>query len=481
MALFPDAGGPDSGTASRAPRFPVYIDDGEVRLVTDLREATWTETLRVSDAPDGRFVGLADALDHAPSVREGMLSLSPDPTLERWRRYRAAALAAPVAWSVFVVGELRQTSDLARDARRVTQSPEFKAAERDPETATATLARHERIDRAIAMRWTYGIVEAAIGLCAALVVISGLRRLRALTAAVGFGAGLWWLFHAGQPDRCFGPRAFRELLLAALGLGGAVTVIALAPSETTVVTRLRARLGFASRAVVVGPGDRDLIAMLAAVWAGLLLPFLLRWLAGFGLHDLSRAMFFVLFCSLAFFGFLAWRKEESRVAPRLGALALSAALGFGVTTACDVAARATLATVIEAQTCISPSSASKLKSVQEKSAKETTAARKETQSQALAFWIAVLAAPIAEEMLYRGTLQRVARRRIGSRGSMLLSAGVFGVAHALAFPAAFYQHFGLGLAFAAVFEIAGGGAVGILASAATHAMWNGWLATMPVF
>ena len=57
----------------------------------------------------------------------------------------------------------------------------------------------------------------------------------------------------------------------------------------------------------------------------------------------------------------------------------------------------------------------------------------------------------------------------------------FTFAHALAFPTAFYQHFGLGLAFAAVFELAGAGAVGVVASAATHAMWNGWLATMPVF
>ena len=68
-----------------------------------------------------------------------------------------------------------------------------------------------------------------------------------------------------------------------------------------------------------------------------------------------------------------------------------------------------------------------------------------------------------------------------SRAAMALSAAVFGFAHAQAFPAAFYQHFGLGLAFAAAFELAGGGAVGILASAVVHAAWNLWLAAMPVF
>lgn len=485
MAFLPEPDAPDSALPSSEPhhpRFPLYVDDeGAPRLVTDVREVAWSPELRVSAEPGGQFVGLDDALDHAPEVREGMLALTADPQVERWRKYRAVALAAPVAWSMFVAGELKQTSDLSRDARQVTESPEFKAAELDPETAKATLARHQKIDRAIAMRWTYGLVEGGIGLAAALVVILGLRRLRALPAAVGFGAGLWWLFHAGQPDRCFGPKAFRELLLAVLGLGGAIATVALAPGETRIVASLRERLALPTRSVTIGPKDHDLFATLAAVWAGLLLPFILRWLGAIGLHDVTRAAFFVLFCLVIFLGFLAWRREESRVVPKLSVLALAAALGFGVTTACDVAARSTLATVIEAQTCVSPASAAKLKSVQEKSAKETTAARKETQNQALAFWIAVLAAPLAEEMLYRGTLQRVARRRIGSRWSMLLSGGVFGMAHALAFPAAFYQHFGLGLAFAAVFELAGGGAVGVVASAATHAMWNGWLATMPVF
>lgn len=478
---FPEA--PESNEEPRTPRHPIYVigDDDSPRLITDLREVSWSSELRVGDRPEGRFVGLDDAIDHAPEVRDALLSLSPEPALDRWRRYRAAALAAPVAWSMFVAGDFKQTSDLARDVRRVTESPEFKAAELEPETAAATRARHEKLDRAIAMRWTYGGVEAAIGLAAAVVVLLGFRRLRALPIAVGFGAGLWWLFHAGAPDRCFGPKAFREMLLAVLGIGGAIVTLSLAPSETKIVGNLRERLGLASRKVTIGPQDQDLIATLAAVWAGLLLPFLLRWLGTIGLKDLARAAFFVFFCLVAFLAFLAWRREESRVAPKLSVLALAAALGFGVTTACDVAARATLATVIEAQSCVSPASANKLKKVQESSAKETTAARKETQTQALAFWIAVLAAPLAEEMLYRGTLQRIARRRLGSRSSMLLSAGVFGIAHALAFPAAFYQHFGLGLAFAAVFELAGGGAVGVVASAATHAMWNGWLATMPVF
>lgn len=475
--------GPESEPIPQAPRHAVYVlaEDDAPRLVTDVREVVWSPALRVSTRPEGRFVGLDDAIDNAPDVREGLLALSDDPALDRWRRYRPIALAAPVAWSFFVAGDLKQTADLARDARRVTESPEFKAAELDPETSVATRARHEKIDRAIGMRWTYGAVEAVIGLVAAIVVIAGLRRMRAIAIAVGFGAGLWWLFHAGHPERCFGAKAFPQLMLALLGVGGAIATLLLAPSETRVIARLRERLGLPSRAVRVGPKDYDLFATIAAAWAGLLLPYLLRGLGSVGLHDLARAAFFVGFCLASFLVFLAWRREDSRVAPRFAWLAVAAALGFGITTACDVAARASFGTIVEVQTCVAPQAANKLKKVQESSAKETTAARKETQTQALAFWVAVLAAPLAEEMLYRGTLQRVARRRFGSRWSMVISAVVFGVAHALAFPAAFYQHFGLGLAFAAVFELAGAGAVGVVASAATHALWNGWLAAMPVF
>lgn len=459
-----------------APRHPLYVlADGTPRLITNLAEMVLSPDLSVSASTKGRFVTLDDALDNDPAVREGLLTLSPDPALDRWKRLRAISLAAPVAWSMFVYKDYDEVSRLAADAKRVVTSEDFQELERNPQTATLARAKHAKIDRAIGMKWAYTSIEAAIGLAAFLIVFLGWRRFRAIPIAVGAGAGAWWLFHAGQPERCF--RAFRELPLAALGLGGALATLVLAPSETKIIASLRARLGLRvepSAAVF----RQDLIATLVAAWAGIALPFLLRAFAGAG--DFFRTGFFLGFCFIAFFGFLGWRREESRVAPHLAKLALIAALGFGVTAACDIASRAAFGTAVEAYQCVKPEN-TKLKELQASSAKETTAARKETQTQTLAFFIAVMAAPIAEELLYRGTLQRVARRRLGARKSMLLSAVVFGFAHALAFPAAFYQHFGLGLAFAAVFELAGAGAVGVLASAATHAMWNGWLAAMPVF
>ncbi|MGZ5966293.1 MAG: CPBP family intramembrane glutamic endopeptidase [Polyangiales bacterium] len=470
----------------RAPAHAVYVlrgpdGEGEPHLLTDLREVEWTTDTQVADKPEGRFVTVGDAIDNAPSIRDGLLSLSPDPSIERWRKLRALTVAAPVSWMMYVASEGKQVDELSKDAKHLLDSEAFKAAEQNPQTATAAKLRRTKIERAVSMRWTYTAVEGFLGIAALLIIIAGFRRLRAVPIAIGMGAGIFWLFHAGQPDKCF--RSFREIILALLGFFGAIAAFALVPSETKIGKDLRERIGIGvpDLSKRMTRGDRDLLALLAAAWAGLSLPFLLNGLGKAGIPDLARATFFVGFCLAAFLGFLAWRKEESKIAPKLPMLALAAALGFGVTTACDVAARAALATVVEAQTCINPESAKKLKGVQEASAKETTAARKETQTQALAFWIAVLAAPLAEEMLYRGTLQRVARRRLGSRWAMLLSAGVFGVAHALAFPDAFYQHFGLGLAFAAVFELAGGGAVAVIASAATHAMWNGWLAAMPVF
>jgi membrane protease YdiL (CAAX protease family) len=449
--------------------------------MTPLGVVEWTEGTLVATAPEDRFVTVGDGLDHSPAIRDAFLSFSPDPGVERWRKLRALTVAAPVSWMLYVASEGKQVDVLAKDAKHLLDSEAFKAAESNPQTSQAAKIRRTKIERAVSMRWTYTAIEGFLGLAALLIVIAGLRRFRAVPISVGIGAAIYWLFLAGQPDKCF--RSFREIVLALLGFGGAIAAFALAPSETKIGRDLRDRLGIGlpERSKFMTRGDRDLMAVLAAAWAGISLPFLLNGLGKAGVPDLARAVFFVGFCLAAFLGFLAWRKEQSKIAPKLQMLALAAALGFGVTTACDVAARATLATVVEAQTCINAESAKKLKGVQEASAKETTAARKETQTQALAFWIAVLAAPLAEEMLYRGTLQRIARRRLGSRWAMLLSAGVFGIAHALAFPDAFYQHFGLGLAFAAVFELAGGGAVAVVASAATHAMWNGWLAAMPVF
>lgn len=464
-------------------------DPGEEgQLVTDVREADWHADLPVALGPLGPWMSLGDAVDESGRVRDALLQLSPDAAVERGRRLRALALGAPVAFLFFAVNEIQETTQVASDARRVLTSEAFKNAEQngDPRVAEYAKTRREKIERAVAMRWGTVGVEAAFGLLALVVVLVGLRRLRPLVLAAGVAASSWWLFQAGRPDRCF--HSFRHLALSAMALSGVIAAALLWPSEQSVTRSLRERLGLDRPASLAGSKlglrtrDKDLVALVAAAWLGVLLPFLLRWLGEARVPDQTRALVFVVYCLAAFLGFLAFRKEApSTVRTRIGALVLAGVVGFGVTVVCDVASRTAFGTYVEAKQCQSPEAGQQAKKVQEQSAKETTTARKDTQASVLAFVVTVLAAPFSEEMLYRGTVQRLARRRFGARWAMAISAALFGIAHALAFPTAFYQHFGLGLAFAVVFELAGGGAAAVVASALTHAVWNGWLAATPVF
>lgn len=441
----------------------------------------------VSTSPRGKFVGLGDAIDHDPYVRDALLALSPDPKLERWNNplLRLPLLLAPIAWGLFVAGELRSTSALSTDAHRVLDSPEFKQLELDPDTATETKARRDRIERTLAGRWAYELGEAGMALAGVIVVLAGLRRWRAIPVALGFGAAFWFTFQAGNPARCFTHGALLDWTLALAGLVAAIGAIVLAPSETTIATDMRARLGLPpsvpkTKGWARGEHYWDVVSTLAAVAAGLVLPSIMAAFNVLHAGNVIRIFFFVGFCTAMFLAGLSWRRETSRVRPRLTTIVLAFSLGFGVLAAADVAVRASFATVVEVQSCVAPDAKTALNKVQEQGAKETTSARKDTQSDILAFFIAVFAAPLSEEMLYRGTIQRIARRAFGARKAMLLTAVIFGLAHLPVFPAAFYQHIGLGLAFAAAFELAGGGATGIVASAATHFLWNLWLALMPV-
>lgn len=462
-------------------------DGEEGQLVTDLREVELRPDLPVALAPLGPWMSLGDGLEESGPVRDALLQLSPDPAVDRGMRLRALALGAPVAFLFFAANEIQETTQVAADARRVLSSEPFKAAEQaaDPRVAEYAKTRREKIERAVSMRWGTVGVEAAFGLLALVVILVGLRRLRAIALAAGVAAASWWLYQAGRPDRCF--HSFRHLALSAMAVSGVVAAWVLWPSEQRVTRSLRERLGLDRPASLAGARglrtrDKDLVALVGAAWLGVLLPFLLRWLGEARVPDQTRAVVFVLYCLGAFLGFLAFRKEAvSSVGTRVGALVLAGVLGFGVTIVCDVASRTAFGTYVEAKQCQSPEAGQQAKKVQEQSAKETTTARKDTQASALAFVVTVLAAPFSEEMLYRGTVQRLARRRFGARWAMAISAALFGLAHALAFPTAFYQHFGLGLAFAVVFELAGGGAAAVVASALTHAAWNGWLALTPVF
>jgi membrane protease YdiL (CAAX protease family) len=193
-----------------------------------------------------------------------------------------------------------------------------------------------------------------------------------------------------------------------------------------------------------------------------------------------RILFFVTYCSIAFLGFLSWRRERARSAPRFVQVALAALLGFGVLSASVVTMNDGLEVAVQLEKCRAPQTTGAAAQIQQQSARETRAARKDSQTDLLNFLVVALVSPLCEEMLYRGALQRVARRAFGSRIAIAITGVVFGLAHMSAFHNAFYQHIGIGLALGAVFELAGGGTVGIVASSLTHVLWNTWLVAKPV-
>jgi len=429
----------------------------------------------VATSPEGRFLSVGDAIERDVRIRDELLALSPDESVARFARLRFVALGAPIAWTLLVLSEVDFRSSLVRDARRVLHSAEFRAEERDPRTAIEATARRERIERWMRMQEIRLFAEGALGIVAAIVVVAGLRRWRALPIAVGLAAGFWWLFHAAERGRCFGASGVRELLVGILGLGGAAFALFIAPSESTIVRRLRERLGLPA----TDTDRRDTRATVMAVALGLLLPSLLVFLQKIGVRDSIRLAALILITLGAFALAIRVRPDAGTIPTKARVLVACALLGFGLATAADLGGRAAPATVLEIGLCARGRSAAP--TTLSASSRETLAARRQTQSSPFVFWSVALVAPIAEEILYRGVLQRLARRSLGPRRGMLLSTLVFGLAHLATFRAAVYQHFALGLAFSATFELAGGSTAAVAASAVAHVLWNLWLATSPVF
>ena len=79
----------------------------------------------------------------------------------------------------------------------------------------------------------------------------------------------------------------------------------------------------------------------------------------------------------------------------------------------------------------------------------------------------VLAAPLGEELIFRGFLYRSLRELVGLRGALLISASAFALLH-MALPL-LLPYLLLGVAFALVYEWTGS----LWASVTLHALWNG--------
>lgn len=154
----------------------VRLDDVEEgQLVTDVREADWSEELPVALGPLGRWMSLGDAIENSGRVRDALLRISPDERVERGMRLRALALGAPVAFAFFAVNEIQETGQVASDAKRVLGSEAFRAAETDSDPRVVQFAktRREKIERAVGMRWGTVTIEAA----SRSARLSGIRRV----------------------------------------------------------------------------------------------------------------------------------------------------------------------------------------------------------------------------------------------------------------------------------------------------------------
>jgi len=94
----------------------------------------------------------------------------------------------------------------------------------------------------------------------------------------------------------------------------------------------------------------------------------------------------------------------------------------------------------------------------------------EAQHDIAFFLMTAFLAPLVEERVYRGALQRVMGARFGATRAIMIAAAVFGFAHLGIYRVAIYQTLLLGVAFGIAFEEGG-----LLASIATHVVWNVYL------
>jgi membrane protease YdiL (CAAX protease family) len=91
----------------------------------------------------------------------------------------------------------------------------------------------------------------------------------------------------------------------------------------------------------------------------------------------------------------------------------------------------------------------------------------QTTGIALALFAVMVAGPVAEELLFRGLIYRLARRLWGSSAAAVLSALAFGLLHGE--PWYLFGLVGLGLLLAYIYEMTGSLTPGVI----THSVYNG--------
>ncbi len=443
--------------------------------VVELRDLPIDEATLVTTRVLGKRIRLGDAIDHHGPTRDALLGVSPDARLERWRKLRLIAIAAPFSYVLATIVQWVELNEGLAELAKIRA---------DPHASQAVLLKVASLEKAVAWRPYYLAGELLFAVAAAIALGIGLRRLRGLSVIAGVAGALWWVQRAGRPEHCFGVKgaALAEFGAMTLGVVGAVVAFVAAPSESSIATRLRERLGLAA-SPSVGAAARasfslrrlDVAATFGAAALGFALPLIDDLLSRVHTPFVARFCVFIGICFGTFFGFLAFRRETSRVPIEPIALIGSALAGFGLAAAADLAAQSAMHLMVDVTTCFAPQKAAAMQAIRVASERETSAARQDAASSTMALLVTVVAVPLSEELLYRGTLQRIARRAFGAPTALALTGLIFGLAHMSVYEHGFYQTIALGLAFAAAYEIAGGTAAAVVATALTHALWNGYL------
>ena len=428
----PPVGDPDThptlrfgqGHGSSGPAFPIDPSDG-VSLDAE------TE---VSATRDGPFTKLAVAIEDDAGIRAVFATSQRSPMLERYRGIRLYLLLGLVP--------LLMLAELDRELSRA-----------GVEGAGVRLLTH---------------------LFLAAVVASDLIRLvprhPRTSALVLFGAATRY---ALLLSKTCGHGVHLVIFVAPIvAVMAGVALITAAPSPTRVTREVRERLGITPRDVArVRKNARPTLPHLAsAVVAGVGLPVTLLCAQISGIGTWWQALLFAMYAAAVPWTIAQIFEPRVRLTwppwPRIvSAVIVGFALTLGITNGAHYGFDAT----VYAARCHDPSAfeGGTAKKLLDAENIEVTKNVHQAREQWAYFAMTVLVVPIAEERVYRGLLQRLLVRRLGSRRGIGLAALCFGLAHLGVYRVAVYQTVLLGASFGVAY-----GAGGIAASALTHALWN---------
>jgi len=257
-----------------------------------------------------------------------------------------------------------------------------------------------------------------------------------------------------------------------VAFAGAGAVLALAPGPARITRETLALLAVPAEDVratrVRAPPSIGYVASAFGVAAGLPLVLALAMWANVAL--VVRAAMFIAYAGIvpmAIETFFEPRLRRARY--DWSRVPAAAALGFALTLGVTDVARHTMDAATYAQKCVDPSGydGSVTKRFLDAQNREVTRTSPEEGNPWALLMLNVLVAPLAEERIYRGLLQRVLVARVGRAAGIAGGAVAFGLAHLGVYRVATYQTMLLGAAFGVAY-----GDGGLAAAAIVHALWN---------